>query len=743
MTPLLWVLSVVMAQSKPGATTVKIGALAMKTSRLSVAAGILLAVDEINADTTIFPKLKLELKLNFSLQDGVPEIKTGTQGFLEQINWGARVIIGPPFSSQAVILAPLCQVFECSMISYLASRSSLSDKNVYPAFSRTTPPDHFVTRAMVKFLASERWSPLVVLVQNTDYGNGLLTDFAEFSGKSGIQIVTTVRISSSDPELRSQLKAIQRLPAKVIVHLGDATILLRTINATFELGLMGEKSGYLHCFSDAALFDYLWYDKSGDPFPWTAHSHGAATFAEGFPDLSPKYVDDLNRTAIRYFGEPLSLAEISGILTHLSAYTSIYLAAYSLNAMIETQETFKFSTSEFNQAARSLPSQAKIFDGKQQVGLDGNGDPYVSHFRVMNSVRVNGRFSWRSARNYELQSGHHGEVFFASTELIPFLYPDGSNKIPKLIPEIALSDNQGLVVAVSLIFIFISVMLFSNAALFFRYRTLPILRFTSSTFHLVFMTGLFFIAVSTIPEVSKPSPAAAFTSSFFLSLGTTVLLSSIVLKNYRIYKLLVKESEAMRNQTVLTDKDLLIRLSVIVALQLILLTIWGSVFKPSIRKNYVEGHYEWTLTLRSRGTAVLASFFVYVIPLLLMLSATIISILTRNVIEKKFNESVVAGTVIYSLALFAGFLGINNSFLLLDQNIRRNIASVFIRFFGVLAVFFLYSAKTTYYVISEAVLGKRLYDVNISLAPPPKKIQMAVSGSAFSKRDSSNQDLLT
>jgi len=714
------------------AFTLKLGAFSMyPNERLTVPASIQLAVNEINADSTNFPDVQIQLNMIEGLRRDTPSIRVGVNSFLNLSAWSPHVYLGPPFSGQAVILAPLADVYGAPMISYLATRTALSDKSKYPSFVRTIPPDHFWTRVIVKFLVQNQWKPVVVLVENTEYGNGLFEDFASQAGKSGIEILRTVRIAESTDaagqatefnRLKDQMNGLKDLPVKVIVTLGSWSIQM-VLNASVQVNMIGAQSGYLHILSDSAGDMNVWMDKNtGKPFPWAKYGTGVA-FVADYPDYlylptTQAYRNKLNETHLSMFGNPLDVSEFENLWTHFFSYRAVYAAAKAVQIAITRvgAGSFSFDYKTIMNILRNDIRNVSVLP----FGLDKNGDPseiigsayFVKYDSQTDSVE------FVESERYYMQTEANGDISSRREVVQPFVYPDGSTQRPKLVDEISVSSMKGVVSASIALFVFLGAFLLAILGLFIWKRDLPILKFTSWTFHSTVILGLLLITTSVLPVNSFPSMTTVVAQHALLTLGFTIVLWAIVLKNYRIYVILVM-TKSLKTERFLTDMELFGRLGIMAVLQSICLILWAQLLNPGPIKQYQQGFYQWSGVLSADGHGGASFALVYAIPLLGLSCSTAISILTRNVAEKKFNESVVAGTVNYSIVLIAGFAVLNTVVLLPDQNVRRDSVNIFLVLLGVFVTFLLYSGKSAYYVINEAFLGKRLYDTDVQITNKP------------------------
>lgn len=169
------------------------------------------------------------------------------------------VILGTVFSSTSVPVAQLTATYGVPMISWQATSDRLSDKFLYPLFSRVVPPDSFQGSALARVMAKFKFSRLAILATNENYGLGLSSSFSASCHKLGISIVASQTIDASIPseDLHNALSFFQAADARIIALFGNfdpAQLILQGANAM-------EMTGQ----------EYLWVGTDGSmamtPFP--------------------------------------------------------------------------------------------------------------------------------------------------------------------------------------------------------------------------------------------------------------------------------------------------------------------------------------------------------------------------------------------------------------------------------------------------------------------------------------------
>ncbi|CAH1794097.1 unnamed protein product [Owenia fusiformis] len=116
-----------------------------------ISGAITLAVNEINNDTTVLPNHKLEFVIAETY--GEEAISVRETAMLPNKNISAY--IGP--QETCVHEAFIARGFNLPMISYYCPDYEVSDKDMYPTFLRTRPPDSQISKSVVSLLLGQNW----------------------------------------------------------------------------------------------------------------------------------------------------------------------------------------------------------------------------------------------------------------------------------------------------------------------------------------------------------------------------------------------------------------------------------------------------------------------------------------------------------------------------------------------------------------------------------------------------------
>ncbi|KAG8192571.1 hypothetical protein JTE90_015205 [Oedothorax gibbosus] len=132
---------------------------------LTISGAISLAVDEIN---TLHP-LKYNHTLTFTVAETYGEESESI--YQTALLWteDIAVYIGP--QETCVHEAKMAASFDLPMISYFCAHHEISDKNIYPTFVRTRPPDTQISKSVASLLLNFKWMKVAFLYSTTQDRN--------------------------------------------------------------------------------------------------------------------------------------------------------------------------------------------------------------------------------------------------------------------------------------------------------------------------------------------------------------------------------------------------------------------------------------------------------------------------------------------------------------------------------------------------------------------------------------------
>ncbi|GMH62176.1 hypothetical protein TrRE_jg4582 [Triparma retinervis] len=238
-------------------------------------AASLLAVKEINADTTILPNTNIIVEWIDSKRDSATALMgaiTHSQGGFG--GDGADVVVGPASSgpSKASNLVLGAIPIPVPQMSYSATSPSLSEKEQFQTFFRTPPSDAFQGTTLAEVLYDELdYTEFCMIIASDDYSSAGAKAFEDAAVAKGMNLVNK-QIVSENPEPNEVYEAVSKTRdslCRVVFVMSQACAGGKITAQAKNEGIMGADSGYLWVLTDA----------------WSTNRDGALTCAdvtEGF-----------------------------------------------------------------------------------------------------------------------------------------------------------------------------------------------------------------------------------------------------------------------------------------------------------------------------------------------------------------------------------------------------------------------------------------------------------------------------
>jgi hypothetical protein len=303
---------------------------------------------------------------------------------------------------------------------------------------------------------------------------------------------------------------------------------------------------------------------------------------------------------------------------------------------------FTFRGTNFNSKLRSIVD-FPLF-GTQKITIDKFGDPLSNGFEVGN-FGINpttGGLQLNLVESYGPIPGDPTRKMQLVKTMGAIIYPDGTLKNSFEPPTISLFDLKGVFFAVYLIIAIQCVLFIGSAAFIIKNKQIIILKVSSWYINSFVLFALCLIVCSTIPTYLPPNFVNCTSRILVFSFGFTFIGSLLFLKNYRVWRIFC--SKAFKQSFMLTDKHIILISLGICAVDMALVIIWMATLKPG--PNLTYNGVEFSSFCDAAATTAmnpLAWVLCMAIKVPIILVGAAISVMNRNIIDQKFNESVVTG----------------------------------------------------------------------------------------------------
>ncbi|XP_070399936.1 extracellular calcium-sensing receptor-like [Nothobranchius furzeri] len=189
------------------------------------------AVEEINNKTDLLPGIKL----GYRIMDSCDNIYPSLNGLFSLVSFSEvptqfesptclsdspiPAIVGLASSSPTKAVAQTLGSFNIPLVSYFATCTCLSDKQIYPSFLRTVPSDFFQVKALVQLVTSFDWIWVGTIGTTDDYSHYGIQEFSnQFRSRGGcVAFHLTIPKSPTVAEIREIATRLQSSTAQVVV----------------------------------------------------------------------------------------------------------------------------------------------------------------------------------------------------------------------------------------------------------------------------------------------------------------------------------------------------------------------------------------------------------------------------------------------------------------------------------------------------------------------------------------------
>ncbi|KAF7218560.1 extracellular calcium-sensing receptor-like [Nothobranchius furzeri] len=310
------------------------------------------AVEEINSKSDLLPGVKL----GYRIMDSCDSIHTSLQAFFSLVSFSnvethlenstclsdspIPAIVGLASSSPSRAVAQTLGSFNIPLVSYFATCTCLSDKQIYPSFLRTVPSDFFQVKGLIQLVTFFSWFWVGTIGTTDDYSRYGIQAFSDqFRLQGGcVEYHLTIPASPTTDEIQTMANTVQRSTAQVVVAFSNEGQLLDLfLEGTLGFTFPGVRIPGLKEF----LLSVKPSPKPGMEFVnmFWEEQFGCKLRFEG-ERLGENGTDSLdNVTPVCTGSEDLSLAsssytDVSKVRISYNVYKAVFAIAHALHALL-------------------------------------------------------------------------------------------------------------------------------------------------------------------------------------------------------------------------------------------------------------------------------------------------------------------------------------------------------------------------------------------------------------------------
>ncbi|XP_048329014.2 glutamate receptor 2.8-like [Ziziphus jujuba] len=196
-------------------------------------------------------------RLSLSVKDSGKDAVMATSAALELMNnEEVQAIIGPQTSTETKFVINLGERAQVPIISISATSPSLSSTQS-PFFIRTCQNDYSQIKALTSIIEVHGWREVVIIYEDTEYGNGLIPHLTDAFQKLDARIPYRSAISPNSDQLQilKQLNMIMARETRVLLVHMTASLGSKLFPLAKEVGMMSEGYAWMVTAGLSSLLD--------------------------------------------------------------------------------------------------------------------------------------------------------------------------------------------------------------------------------------------------------------------------------------------------------------------------------------------------------------------------------------------------------------------------------------------------------------------------------------------------------
>ncbi|KAG0298657.1 hypothetical protein BGZ98_000125 [Dissophora globulifera] len=500
---------------------------------------IRLAVNDVN-EQKLIPGLNMSIVIRDSQE---PDLLTASGGSAA-ISAAGKIItakvggvIGDIHSDLTRYEALMTSSVMIPQCSFTSVSTLLSDHVDYPFFFRTIPTLDVLVDAILEMIHGLGWRRILLIFDTTTLGWPARDYFVSRAQSFGIYILGFQTMSSSDipmdPTFQTIKNKIDETQSRVQVLLASAETQIMFLKEMKNSGFLSPEYAWITINDISPVL-------AQEPDPW---SYDGLMMVDNGWDLSGYQPFDsflsewmqLNPTDFPGAGDP-TLDDNEGMV-----YSCVMMIALSYGKLVTDSlpnPADRVLDNPIIQGIRAgdLSAKAKTIDMFDDVPYEGPNGPIMLD---ANGNRKVGYYMYMSMKNGTSdQFGSNASGKFTKTQE-PF-FKVGHPNLPEDAPEGAVqnptwSNTAGIVFGVFCIIGMCLTVLTSILVVYFRNHI--IIKAVSPTFCVCELLGILLITVWCMIHVGIPDMGICVLQTLAYPIGTTLLVGSLAIKNYRIYRI--------------------------------------------------------------------------------------------------------------------------------------------------------------------------------------------------------------
>ena len=137
--------------------------------------------------------------------------------------------------------------FSTPVISGSSTNAALSNKAVYPTFSRIVSSDLFQGKTLAKIVYDFGWSNVAILHADDSYSSGLAQDIQAACINLNITVLASIQfVANTATDISTQIQTLKTSGAFIVYLIAELGDVLNAVYSLYQAGLVGPTSGYVY-----------------------------------------------------------------------------------------------------------------------------------------------------------------------------------------------------------------------------------------------------------------------------------------------------------------------------------------------------------------------------------------------------------------------------------------------------------------------------------------------------------------
>ncbi|ESQ51824.1 hypothetical protein EUTSA_v10016205mg [Eutrema salsugineum] len=400
------------SSSSSRSSSVNVGALFTYDSFIGRAAklGIMVAIDDFNADQSILGGTKLNVVFHDSNCSGFVGTMEGTfhklglryldmrKEIVDMFSYGVALqvmenkvvaAIGPQSSEIGHIISHVANELHVPLLSFAATDPTLSSLQ-YPYFFRTTQNDYFQMNAIADFVSYCRWREVVAIFVDDEYGRNGISVLGDALAKKRAKISYKAAFTpgADNSSINDLLVSVNCMESRIFVVHVNPDSGLNIFSVAKSLGMMD--SGYVWIATDWLLTALDSVEPVVDPKTMDL-LRGVVAFRHYTPESNKKRRFKARWKNLR--SKESSRSDDGFNSFALYAYDSVWLVARALDVFFREGNTVTFSND---------PDLRKTNDSNIKftaLNVFNEGERFMQVIHEMNYTGLTGQIEFDSEKN--------------------------------------------------------------------------------------------------------------------------------------------------------------------------------------------------------------------------------------------------------------------------------------------------------------------------------------------------------